>query len=315
MKISFLKSVSFLAVLTVATTNVQAADPVVATVNGHTFTYSQVMETKEGLPKKFQSEPDDKLYPVLVNQIVDTYLIAQAAAAAKTADKPEVKKALAKSAENIIAQAFMLDKIKGVITDAAVKAKYDEVIKNLPKEQEVHLRHILVDSKATAEGVIKALKNGEDFQKLAKAKSKDATANKGGDLDWVRKGELPKELADLAFSLKPGTFAQEPVKTDFGWHILMVDQIRDAVPPKFDEVKNEIKGLLTQEAVVALVKELRATAKIELKDKEGKGPLKTEAAAPEADKAAPAQPAAPAESPAKEAAPAPAPAAKPEEKK
>lgn len=315
MKISLLKSVSFLAFLTFASTTVQAADPVVATVNGHTFNLSQVMEMKELLPKKFQSEPDDKLYPILLNQIVDTYLITQAATAAKTADKPEVKKAIAREIEKIVAQAFLMDKIKDLITDAKIKAKYDEIIKTMPKEQEVHLRVISVESQATAEAVIKALKNGEDFQKLAKAKSKDATAKDGGDFGWIRPGQLPKELDDVVFALKPGTFSQAPIKTDFGWLIVMAEQFRNAEAPKFDEVKNEIKSLITQEAVIEAVKALRTGAKIELKNKEGTGPLKAEetapapAPAPEAGKAAP--------SPAKEAAPTPeaAPAAQPEQKK
>jgi peptidyl-prolyl cis-trans isomerase C len=312
MKISLLKSVSFLAVFTVAATQVQAADPVVANVNGHTFTYSQVMETKEDLPKKYQSEPDDKLYPILLNQVVDTYLIEQAANAAKTGDKPEVKKAIAKATEKIVAQAFLMDKIKDKISDTAVKAKFDEVIKQLPEENEFQVRIISVDTKETADAIIKALKNGEDFQKLAKTKSKDATAKEGGDLGFVRKGQLPKELDDVVSSLKPGTFSQDPIKTEFGWHVIKVDKVQKATPPKFDEVKNEIKGLVTQEAVVAVVKELRTAAKVELKDKEGKGPLKTEEAGSEAGKAAPAAPAektAPA--PAPEAAPAPAPEAAP----
>ena len=84
-----------------------------------------------------------------------------------------------------------------------------------------------------------------------------------------------------AFSLTPGSYSQTPIKTDFGWHVIMVDQIRDAVPPKFEEIKNEIKGLMTQEAVVALVKDLRSKSKVELFDKEGK-PLPAEAEKPAA---------------------------------
>lgn len=121
-----------------------------------------------------------------------------------------------------------------------------------------------------AQSVIKALKNGTDFKKLAQTKSKDGTAKEGGDLGFFRKSELPKELADAAFDLKPGSYSQEPVKTDFGWHVLMVEEIRPAKPPKFEDIQNELKGLMTQEAVVALVKDLRSKAKIALFDKDGK---------------------------------------------
>lgn len=295
MKTSLLKSISFIAFLAAATSVNAAADTVVANVNGQKFTYSQVMEAKSSLPKQYQSAPDDKIFPVLLNQTVDTYLIEKAATAAGLENKPEVKKAIEKAKEGIIAQAYLLEKVKDKITDAAIQEKYNEVIKNFPKEKEVHLRHILVDNKETAQSVIKALKNGTDFKKLAQTKSKDATAKEGGDLGFFRKSELPKDLAEAAFALTPGTYSQEPVKTDYGWHVLMVEQMRDAVPPKFEDIKNELKGLMTQEAVVALVKNLRAEAKVELFNADGT-PMKVEPAA------APA--------PAAAVAPAPAPAAK-----
>lgn len=288
MKVSFLKSISLVAFLA-ATTPVKAADPVVANVNGQKFTYSQVMAAKEGLPKQFQSAPEDKVFPVLLNQAVDTYLIEKAAVAAGIENKPEVKKNIEKAKEGVIAQAFILDKIKDKITDAAIKEKYNEVIKKFPQEKEVHLRHILVDNKETAQSVIKALKNGTDFKKLAQTKSKDGTAKEGGDLGFFRKSELPKELSEAAFALTPGTYSQEPVKSDFGWHVLLVEEVRDAIPPKFDDIKNELKGLVTQEAVVTLVKDLRAGAKIQLFDKDGK-PLPLEEANPAAaSKEAPAE--------------------------
>lgn len=280
MKTTLLKSISLIAFLAAATP-VHGADSVVANVNGHKFTYSQVMEAKASLPKQYQSAPDDKIFPVLLNQAVDTYLIEKAATAAGLENKPEVQKAIEKAKEGIIAQAFLMEKVKDLITDASIQAKYDEVIKNFPKEKEVHLRHILVKDQTTAQSVIKALKNGTDFKKLAKDKSTDGTAKEGGDLGFFRKSELPKELSEEAFKLKAGTYSQEPIKTDFGWHVILVEQVRDAVPPKFEEIKNELKGLMTQEAVVSLVKELRKTAKIELFDKEGK-PMPLEAEKPAA---------------------------------
>ena len=265
MKVSLLQSMSLVAFVAIATP-VNAADPVVADVNGHKFTNSQLMETKAGLPKQYQSESDEKI----LDQMVDTYLIEKAAVTAGVENKPEVKKAIEKAKEGIVAQAYILETIKDKITDEKVKEKYEEVVKKFPKEDEIHLRHILVDNKDVAQSVIKALKNGTDFKKLAQTKSKDGTAKEGGDLGFFRKSELPTELADAAFALKPGTYSQEPVKTDFGWHVLMVEQIRPATPPKFEDIKNEIKSFLMQEAVVALVKDLRSKVKITLFDKDGK---------------------------------------------
>ncbi len=268
MNTSLLKSISLVAFLAVSTP-LLAADPVVGVVDGQKFTYSEVMAGKSSLPKQYQSAPEDKLFPVLLNQAVDAYLINKAAQASGETQKPEVKKAIEKATEGIIAQAYLLEKVKDTITDAAVQAKYAEVIKDFPQEKEVHLKHILVDSKEVAQSVIKALKGGADFKKLAQSKSKDETAKEGGDLGFFRKSELPKELADAAFALTPGAYSQEPIKTDFGWHVVKAEEFRDAKPPKFEEVKNELKSLMTQEAVVVLVKDLRSKAKIELFDKAG----------------------------------------------
>lgn len=286
MKNSLLQSISLIAVLAVVKPAF-AADPVVADVNGHKITYSQVMEAKKNLPEQYKKAPDDKIFPVLLNQAVDTYLIEKAAVAEGVENKPEVKKAIEKAKEGIVAQAFLLEKVKDKITDAQVKEKYEEVVKKFPQEDEVHLRHILVDNKEVAQSVIKALKNGTDFKKLAQTKSKDGTAKEGGDLGFFRQSELPKELSEAAFALKPGTYSQEPVKTDFGWHVLLVEEIRPAKPPKFEDIQNELKGLMTQEAVVALVKDLRSKAKVSLFDQNGK-PLKEETEPAKEGKAAPA---------------------------
>ncbi|EKE09388.1 MAG: hypothetical protein ACD_16C00189G0013 [uncultured bacterium] len=306
MKNSLLKSMSLIALLS-ASTPTFAADPVVAIVDGQKFTYSEVMKAKESLPKQYQSAPEDKLFPILVNQAVDSYLINKAALASGEENNPEVKQAIQKATENIVAQSYLMSQVKGKITDEAVKAKYEDIVKKFPQEKEVHVRHILVDNKDVALSIIKALKNNTDFKKLAQSKSKDETAKEGGDLGWFRKSELPAELAEAAFSLKPNTFSSEPIKTDFGWHVIRVEEVRDAKPPKFDEIKDELKSLMIQEAMLTLVKSLRDKVSVELFDKSGKPLPKETEKKPEAATPAPATaPAAPATAP---AAPAPTPKA------
>jgi len=282
---SFLKALSVVALLESASP-VSAADPVVATVNGKNFTYSEVMKAKDALPKQYQSLPEDKVFPILLNQTVDTYLVDQAAQASGEEKKEDVKKAIAKATQEVVAQAYIMNAVKAKVTDAAVKAKCDEVIKLFKPEKELHLFHILVDAENVAKSIIKSLKGGTDFKKLAEAKSKDATAQKGGDLGFFRKDELPKELGDAAFALKPGSYSETAVKSDFGWHVLQVTEVRDATPPTCDDLKGEIHALLTQEAIVGLLDGLREKAKVQLFDKDGK-PLPEKPAAdakPAADK-------------------------------
>lgn len=281
MKSSLLKSLSVVALLSSTAPAFSATDAVVAIVNGQKFTHSDVMKAKASLPKQYQSLPDDKIFPVLVNQTVDIYLVDQAAQTSGELKKADVKEAIAKATKDIVAQAYILGQVKAKVTDAAVQAKCDEIIKTFKAEKELHLYHILVDEEDVAKGVIKALKGGTAFKKLAETKSKDTTGKQGGDLGYFRQSELPKELAEAAFALKVGAYSETPIKTDFGWHVLKVGEMRDAKPPKCDEIKNEIKGLLTQEAIIGLLEDLRKKAKVELFDKDGKPmPAKEAAKAP-----------------------------------
>ena len=293
MRFNLLVSTALLAGF-VLTAPLSAADPVVVKVDGKDFTYSQVMAEKDKLPKQAQSLPEETLFPVLQNQVVDLMLIEKAAASAGLENDPKVKEAIKKMTAQLIDQAYLAKQIEGVVTDAAIKAKYDEIIKNFPKDKEFKIRHILVKDEATAKAVIKALKNGSDFAKLAKEKSIDGSAKEGGDLGYVRKDEVAKEFGDVAFALEVGAYNETPVKTEFGWHVIKIEDKRDAKPPTFDEAKEELKALMAEEAILKLLKDLRAKAKIELFDKDGK-PVK--APAPEAAQKSPA--AAPTEAPKK----------------
>src|SRR3990167_834401 len=204
MKRPLFKSLSLIALLATTLPVLAADNTVVAIVNGKKFTYSEVIKAKASLPKQYQSLPNDKIFPVLVNQTVDVYLVDQAAQTSGEEKKAEVKEAIEKATKDIVAQAYVLNKVKEKVTDAAVQAKCDEIIKGFKAEKEIHLYHILVEAEDTAKAVIKALKGGTEFKKLAETKSKDTTGKQGGDLGYFRKSDLPKELADAAFSLKAG---------------------------------------------------------------------------------------------------------------
>lgn len=295
MKFHLLASTAFLAGF-MLTSPAEAADPVVAKVDGKDITLSQVMAEKDKLPKQAQGLPEETIFPILQNQIVDIMLIEKAAAASGLDKDPKVQDAIQKMTQQLIDQAYLAKQIEAAVTDAAVKAKYEEIIKNFPNEKEIKVRHILVKDEATAKAIIKALKSGSDFNKLAKEKSIDGTAKDGGDLGYIRSSEVVKEFSDVAFALAVGSYTQEPVKTEFGWHIIKVEEKRDAKPPTFDEAKEELKALMAEEAIMKLLKDLRAQAKVELFDKDGK-PIKEEAK----PAAAPAAPAAPAAEPAEAA--------------
>jgi peptidyl-prolyl cis-trans isomerase C len=152
---------------------------------------------------------------------------------------------------------------KNPVTDAEVQAEYDKfAAANGGKEY--HARHILVENEAEAKQVIADIKKGKKFEDIAKAKSKDpGSAQNGGDLDWATAASYVPEFSQAMIKLGKGQMTQEPVKTNFGWHVIRVDDIRDAQLPKLEEVKPQIKQQLEQQKLAKFQEELRASAKIE----------------------------------------------------
>lgn len=258
------------------------ADSIVAKVNGKDIKYSEVMAQKDELGKEAQAVPAETLFPLLQNKMVNEIIMEMAAAKSGIEKDPEVLEALEKLKQRLYMQAFLAKQIKGLVTDAAVKARYDDLVAKFPNEKEVKLRHIVVDDEKTANAVIKALANSTDFAKLAKEKSTDkTTAKQGGELGFVAKSILPKEMQAAVASLKVGEYSKTPVKTEFGWHVFKIDEERDAKPPKFEEAKDELKNMMAEEELVKFMEKLRGEAKVELFDKDGKPmPAKTVAATP-----------------------------------
>jgi peptidyl-prolyl cis-trans isomerase C len=168
------------------------------------------------------------------------------------------------------------------MTDEALHKVYDEAVKQMPGEQEVHARHILVPTEDEAKAIEAELKKGADFATLAKQKSKDPGAAEGGDLGYFTKDQMVPEFADAAFKLDKGQIS-DPVKSQFGWHVIKVEDKRTKPTPTYDEVKGQIENYVAHRAQAELVEKLRSAANIEHLDQ----------AAPPADPSA-LNPAAPA---------------------
>jgi len=265
------------------------ADPVVAIVNGDKIHRSDIQEALRTLPPQRQQQSPDKLYMAVLDQMVATTLVAQAARKAKTQDEPEVKRRLALVQEQVLAQAYVDHVIKGGLSDEKLKALYDKAVTNAPPREEVEARHILLANEADAKAVIEQLKAGADFAALAKEKTTDpAGKTSGGDLGWFPKEQMVPEFADAAFALKKGEFSQTPVQTKFGWHVIKVEDRRVAPAPSFDQMKPQLTDELARELVKAKMDELKTAAKIELFNGDGSRPGAKPATPPPA--AAPPQP-------------------------
>lgn len=248
-----------------------AAD-VVAKVNGKDITTTELDQFKQALPKELLEKVTDKskLRKDMINQLVDFHVLVDAAMKSDVQKSKEVEQALIKAKEQVVVQAFLMSQLKAKLNDQAVEAKYKELKDKFPKDKkETKARHILVKDEAAAKDIITKLKSGEDFQKVAREKSEDKeSAKDGGDLGYFVDGSFDPEFEKAATGIQPGKFTETPVKTQFGYHVIKIEDRRAAKAPKLEDVKQQLAGLIQQEAMIDLVKRLRDKATVEILDKD-----------------------------------------------
>lgn len=243
-----------------------ANDPVVARVNGQPITRSAVMEFYNQLPPQMAQIPLEQILPGIINELAARRLLSDAAEKAKLGDDAAVKKQLQSAREQVLQQAYLDRKVKEDVTEAKMKTRYDELIKQQPPQEEVHARHILVASEVDAKAALDEVKKGADFTEVSKKRSTGPTAATGGDLGFFTKDKMVPEFAEAAFNLQPGQVTETPVKTQFGWHVIKVEARRKSDPPKFEDVRSQVYDMMAGEAVEKLVADLRKSAKIEQLD-------------------------------------------------
>ena len=241
--------------------------------DGTTILMKELLKSIETLPPQLKEAPFEKIYEALLNRIIDMKLISNAARKAGVDKDAEVLKKIEDAKEAMIQKAYLDKEIAKLITVEALKEKYQEVLKMMPKDQfEIRLKHILVKTKAEAEKVIREIKDGKKFDDLAKEKSVDEqTKEQGGDLGYVRRSDLPKEFGDAVFKAAKATLVPEPVNLgELGFSVVRVEDKRPIEPPKFEEIKGEIYKAVTPQYAADFIKGLRTEAKVEKFDTEGK---------------------------------------------
>jgi peptidyl-prolyl cis-trans isomerase C len=262
----------------------QNANAVVAKVNGAEIKESDIAVAEEELgPSLAQMDPATKRENI-INFLIDLKLAAKAGEEKKIQDRDDFKKRLAFAHDRLLMDSLLAVEGKAATTEEAMKKVYDEAAKQITSEQEVHARHILVESEAEAKQVIEELKKGADFAELAKKKSKDPGASDGGDLGFFTKDQMVPEFSAAAFALEPGKIS-DPVKSQFGWHVIKVEEKRNRAAPAFDQVKPQIETYVTRKAQADYVAKLRAGAKVERLDQAASNDKPADAAkeAPKAD--------------------------------
>src|ERR1700755_2406446 len=241
-------------------------DPVLAKVNGADIKKSDVTMAEEELgPSLAQMDPSTKDENVL-GFLIDMKIVAKAAEEKKVADPEDFKTRLAFLRNRLLMDSLLASEGKAATTDDAMKKVYEEASKQITGEQEVHARHILVETEDEAKAIEAELKKGADFAELAKKKSKDPGAADGGDLGFFTHEQMVPEFSAVAFTLEPGKIS-DPVKSQFGWHIIKVEEKRNRQAPDFAQVKPQIETYVARKAQAEYVAKLRDAAKVERMDK------------------------------------------------
>ena len=249
-------------------------DTVVARVDGAELRLSDVEAAQQNLPPQAQKLPLEQIYPVLLDRLVDGMLITEAGRKEHLDQDPNVQSRLKRYEDRLIQEVYINRMVKPAETEDRLRTLYQTFLKEKAAREEVHARHILVKTEAEAKSVIAELDKGADFAALAKKHSTDPGAESGGDLGYFGHDDMVKEFADAAFALSPGQYSKTPVKTEFGWHVIKVEDRRQGKPPSFEEAREELSRDLAHEIIDAKLQNLRGAAKIEEYGLDGK-PLPT----------------------------------------
>ncbi len=241
-----------------------AAEPSVATVNGKPVSAAVFDLYATSVARKPAAELTAEQKNQLLDQYIGMVLAADAAEKAGLEKNKDVTTQLNLTRLNLLAEAeFKKYLEEHPIADPEIKAEYDVQVANLPREY--HARHILVENKVIADSVIRELKKGADFAKLAKDESKDPSSKNGGDLGWFTPDTMVKPFSDALVTLEKGKYTEEPVQSQFGWHVILLEDTRTPTPPEFEQVKDRVKQMVQRKKLQTFLEELRKPAKIEKK--------------------------------------------------
>jgi peptidyl-prolyl cis-trans isomerase C len=241
-----------------------APDPVVARVGAEEIRLSQLRAAAQELPEELRNAPEGMLLPVLLDQMIASRALIAAARAEGLHDSPEVRARVRAAEEEALQEALLRRELAPLLTEEALRARYQRDVLEAPREEEVSARHILVPTEAEARAIaIEARRPGVDFADLARRRSTGPGAREGGDLGFFRRGEMIPEFAAAAFALQPGQISENPVRTQFGWHVIKVEARRAVEPPSFEQARAEIRARVFEESVGRIVERYRSAAQVE----------------------------------------------------
>jgi peptidyl-prolyl cis-trans isomerase C len=260
-----------------------APDAVVALVDGHEIRNSDVDEALQQLPPEYRNMPSEDLRNAVVEQLIDRHLMVKRARDQGLNNDPSVRNTMKQLEARVLEQTYLRRTVESKVTDEAVRRRYERDKDTLKRDKQVRARHILVKTREEAMDILREVSRGKDFAELAREKSIGPSKTQGGDLGYFTREAMLPAFSQMAFSLKKGEVGRAPVQTQYGWHVIKVEDIKDAAPPAFEEARDELRSEMGEEVIDSEIKRLREDAKVERFGADGK-PAK---AAPEPGKPAP----------------------------
>ncbi|MBT3906347.1 MAG: peptidylprolyl isomerase [Rhodospirillaceae bacterium] len=245
------------------------SDPVVATVNGEEIRQSHVDTFRESLPAEAKALPPQTLFPMIVNSMVETKLVAAEARRKGMHDNKAFKSRIVRIENELLQAQYMKIFMTENLTEQLMQERYKDLVAKSLNSDEVHARHILLGSEADAKGVIAALDKGGDFVALAKKKSTGPSGPNGGDLGFFKASDMVGPFSKAAFAMKKGEHSKTAVKTQYGWHVILVVDRRKGAAPGIEESREKIVAEITRDLRTELMKRLSAKADIKILDGSG----------------------------------------------
>ncbi|MEM1286179.1 MAG: peptidylprolyl isomerase [Pseudomonadota bacterium] len=241
-----------------------AMDPgtVLAVVDGYEITEEEVALASQDFAQQLQQVPGEQRRAVIVDALIDLHLLAGAADEEGLDETDEFQRRMAYERARTLRTAYLVDVIAADVTEESIRAAYDEAVSEFEPMQERRARHILLESQDEAMEVITALDEGGDFATLASERSTGPSAANGGDLGFFGPGRMVPAFEEAAFALDVGGYSQEPVETRFGWHVILVEEVRESAPPSFEELGPQIQQTMLQQRFTDSISSLRDGAQI-----------------------------------------------------
>lgn len=234
----------------------------VATVNGKALPKSEFDLYVANMSRQSGREVTEDQKGQLLDQYISMQLAADEAQKADIEKDPKVRDQLALARLQVLVDAGLQKYLEAhPVQESELRPEYDAQVAALPREY--HARHILVDDEAAAVAITKELKGGADFAKLAAKRSKDSSSKSGGDLGWFTLDTMVKPFADAVKVMQPGQLTEQPVQSQYGWHVIKLEETRATSAPPFDEVKDRVKMIVQRKKLQSHLEELRKTAKVE----------------------------------------------------